>query len=583
MKTLNLFLTVVLLLLGGTNFAQEVVYLSPVPDSKYNMEQTNIIIGYSERLSYSDLNTIKIDIVGTKSGVIKGKILVSENNSKLIFYPDVPFSLGEKVTINLNYPKLKYSFYIRDRIAPQVNANDFIIKNEIKDFYNSLKQNYSDDIPQLRIIQNGVTGPGYVFIANFTPYYFYPTYLMVLNNNGIPYYVRQLVYRGYDFKKQKNGLLTFYDEKSHHYKAINQMNEIVDSFKCGNGYSTDFHELQVMNDGSAWLMSYDTQVVDMSQIVQGGDTAAIITGLVIQKIDNAKNVVFQWRSWDHIPIIEARHVNLTAHRIDYIHGNAIELDNDGNIMISCRHTEAIYKINTITGEVIWKLGGSDNDFTFINDTIGFSYQHDIRRLPNGHITLFDNGNHHSPPFSRAVEYALDEIHKTATLVWEYRHIPTVYASAMGNAQRLPNGNTLIGWGLDTLTLTEVTPQGDIVYELFLPQGQWSYRSFRFEWEQIVTGSEPKHNEKPTNYQLYQNYPNPFNPITTIKYSIPEDGYVKLEVFDILGRELASLVNTFQKSGTYSVTYDFSKFASGIYFYRLTANNFSDIKRMVLVK
>lgn len=583
MKTLKLSLSIIIsLLIGGIIFAQEIIYLSPIPDSRYNMEQTNIIIGYSGRLSNSQIKSTQIDVLGSKTGIKSGRLIVVENDKSIIFIPDIPFATGEKVTVNINFPKLSYSFYIREKIAPQLTTND-IINSELKEFSNSIKQSFSDDIPQLRIMQYGETAPGFVFIANFGPYYFNSTYLMVLNNNGQPYYSRQLLYRGYDFKKQKNNLITYYDEQYHHYKAINQSNIVVDSFKCGNGYSTDFHELQVMNDGSAWLMSYDAQVVDMSQIVPNGDTAAVVTGLIIQKIDDKKNVVFQWRSWDYIPITDARYVNLTAHQIDYIHGNAIEMDNDGNIMISCRHTEAIYKINTSTGEVIWRLGGTNNDFTFINDTLGFSYQHDIRRQQNGNITLFDNGNHHNPPFSRAVEYHLDENQRIATLVWEYRHTPEIYASAMGNVQRLPNGNTLIGWGLDTLTLTEVTPQGEILYELFLPQGQWSYRSFRYEWEQIITGSEPKNNELPTEYQLLQNYPNPFNPVTTIKYNIPEDGFVNLVVYDILGRQLETLINAHQTAGTYSVTYDFSKFSTGIYFYRLNVNGFSDVKRMMLVK
>ncbi|MCX7833728.1 MAG: aryl-sulfate sulfotransferase [Ignavibacteria bacterium] len=584
MKKLKIILlTNILFFVWNIVFSQEIIYLSPLPDSRYNMEQTNIIIGYSDEISLSALNSIRIEIAGSKSGVLHGTILLVENNKKLIYIPEKQFSLGESVKVNINYPKkISYSFQIREKISPQVST-DNVLKVEFKDFHNSLNQNFSDDIPQLRIIQNGETAPGYIFIANFTQYFFNPTYLLVLNNNGTPYYVRQLVNRGFDFKKQKNGLLTFFDEKSHHYKALNQMNVIVDSFKCGNGYSTDFHELQVMEDGSAWLMSYDQQVIDMSQIVPGGDTAAIVVGLIIQKIDAQKNVVFQWRSWDHIPITEARYVNLLAHQIDYIHGNAIEVDYDGNIMISCRHTEAIYKINTNTGAIIWKLGGSDNDFTFINDSIGFSYQHDIRRLPNGNITLYDNGNNHVPQISRALEYSLDEVNKIATLVWEYRHTPNVYAYAMGNVQRLPNGNTLIGWGWDTLTLTEVTPQKEVVYELFLPQAQWSYRAFRFEWEQVVTGSEQKSNEIPLSFQLYQNFPNPFNPITTIKYDLPRDAFVKLVVYDILGREVEILVNNFQKAGSYSVSYNFSKLPSGVYFYRLTSNEFSDVKRMILIK
>lgn len=85
------------------------------------------------------------------------------------------------------------------------------------------------------------------------------------------------------------------------------------------------------------------------------------------------------------------------------------------------------------------------------------------------------------------------------------------------------------------------------------------------------------------YQLVQNYPNPFNPATIIKYNIPKSGEVKLRVFDILGREVTTLVNSYQKEGRYEVEFNASKLSSGVYIYRLEANNFVDSKKMLLVK
>ena len=117
-----------------------------------------------------------------------------------------------------------------------------------------------------------------------------------------------------------------------------------------------------------------------------------------------------------------------------------------------RHLSSIVKINRKTGDVMWILGGKQNEFTFINEhgenaPTYFSYQHDISVLPNGNFTLFDNGEQHSPNYSRGVEYKLDVPNKTATLVWEYRHLPNdIYAAAMGSVERLPNGNYIVGWG-----------------------------------------------------------------------------------------------------------------------------------------
>ncbi|MDR3625809.1 MAG: T9SS type A sorting domain-containing protein, partial [Ignavibacteriaceae bacterium] len=88
---------------------------------------------------------------------------------------------------------------------------------------------------------------------------------------------------------------------------------------------------------------------------------------------------------------------------------------------------------------------------------------------------------------------------------------------------------------------------------------------------------------PTEYALNQNYPNPFNPSTVIEYQLPKEGYVTLKVFDILGREVKTLVNGYKSQGRYSVSFDASKFASGIYIYELKSNDFSSIKKMILTK
>jgi hypothetical protein len=95
--------------------------------------------------------------------------------------------------------------------------------------------------------------------------------------------------------------------------------------------------------------------------------------------------------------------------------------------------------------------------------------------------------------------------------------------------------------------------------------------------------DPPSNDKPTEYSLMQNYPNPFNPTTTITYSIPKNGLVALKVYDILGKEVAELVNEAKEAGDYSVTFNASELPSGIYFYTLTSGNFIATKKLILLK
>ena len=100
---------------------------------------------------------------------------------------------------------------------------------------------------------------------------------------------------------------------------------------------------------------------------------------------------------------------------------------------------------------------------------------------------------------------------------------------------------------------------------------------------IPVGITNNQNQVPSTYSLSQNYPNPFNPSTKIEYSIPRAGLVDLKVFDILGREVAILVNEFKQAGNYTQVFDASKLASGVYFYSLKAGSFTETKKMLLVK
>ena len=88
---------------------------------------------------------------------------------------------------------------------------------------------------------------------------------------------------------------------------------------------------------------------------------------------------------------------------------------------------------------------------------------------------------------------------------------------------------------------------------------------------------------PNDFDLSQNYPNPFNPTTTIKFRVASFGFVSLKVYDVLGREVATLVNERMNGGSYVVTFDASKLPSGVYFYRLIAGNNTAIMKMVLIK
>ena len=102
-------------------------------------------------------------------------------------------------------------------------------------------------------------------------------------------------------------------------------------------------------------------------------------------------------------------------------------------------------------------------------------------------------------------------------------------------------------------------------------------------DSIIVNAKNISNEIPGGYRLHQNYPNPFNPMTNIRYTLPKNSFVSLKVYDVLGREIALLVNEVLNTGRYEVSWDGSNHTSGVYFYKLETDDFVDVKKMVLIK
>jgi flagellar hook assembly protein FlgD len=91
------------------------------------------------------------------------------------------------------------------------------------------------------------------------------------------------------------------------------------------------------------------------------------------------------------------------------------------------------------------------------------------------------------------------------------------------------------------------------------------------------------NQIPKTFALEQNYPNPFNPGTNIKFQLPKSEFVTVTIFDMLGKKVATLVNEQKEAGYYDIKFDGTNYASGMYFYKIEAGNFTDTKKMILIK
>jgi len=133
--------------------------------------------------------------------------------------------------------------------------------------------------------------------------------------------------------------------------------------------------------------------------------------------------------------------------------------------------------------------------------------------------------------------------------------------------------------------TTTEPKAYSFIDSKLETGNYIYRLKQIDFDGSYEYSDELNVEVelPLEFTLEQNYPNPFNPSTTIKYSIAEDGFIKLAVYNMLGEQVATLVNTTQKAGKYEVSFNASNFSSGVYVYRIETSNFTSSKKLILMK
>ena len=488
------------------NLKDNYQYTNPLPGAKLVSKATSIILRTGDFITPSELSRAnQVQIIGDQSGEHGYNLIVADDNKTMILKPRHEFTPGENVTVYLpgnnmlNFtisPKTQalLSAWDWDEIYSEFYNDEIAITPSNNGLITDIDDNLPSDFPIINVPVNDNPAPGYVFLSNHGQDYGASSYLLILDNDGSPVYYKKLERLVNDFKLSRNNLITYCEFArggtfDNVFYAMDQTYAVVDSFRMGNGYTLDQHGFKLLDNYHTLMIAYDPQTVDMSEIVEGGDPAAIVIGLIIQEQDTERNVIFEWRSWDHFNITDTPFLNLQGHRIDYVHGNSIDTDIDGNIIISSRSLHEVTKIDRITGDVIWRLGKNaiNNDFTIVGDTAGFTCQHHARILDNGHLTLYDNGNYHTPSFSRAVEYELDQVNMTCTQVWEYRNDPEIYGSSRGSAQRLDNGNTVIGWGGGAgTTISEVRSDGSKAFELNIgdPVVQTSYRAYRFPWNGI---------------------------------------------------------------------------------------------------
>jgi hypothetical protein len=250
--------------------------------------------------------------------------------------------------------------------------------------------------------------------------------------------------------------------------------------QAANGRSMDLHALTLTPQGTALFTCYP-QAVPMNLSSIGAPRDSEVLEPIIQEVDIATgSLEFEWQGLQYIPVSASEEPH--AEPYDYLHINSIQQLPDGNLLVSGRHTWAIYKLDRSTGEVIWTLGGKRNDFRMGPGT-RFSWQHDAGRVSPQVLTVFDNGTNGpvvSEPHARGLVLEIDEPGRTVTLRHAYTPPRRLLPSSMGSVQILPSGRVLVGWGVDS-EVSEFAPDGTLLFDAALPEGTYSYRSLSFPW------------------------------------------------------------------------------------------------------
>lgn len=243
------------------------------------------------------------------------------------------------------------------------------------------------------------------------------------------------------------------------FRVLDELGNEVSQIGCV-GFDTRFHDVRILANGDYWVSCNDTRRMDLTSI--GGIDTADVTGTVIQHVSASGGVQFQWNAFDHFAITDLELAGRIGPNVNFTHGNGIEFDADGNLLLSFRSLNEITKVNATTGDVMWRFGGIRNQFTLVNDSKGsFEQQHGLRRSGPGQIQFLDNAN--GPP-SRFVRYLIDEATMAATLVLDFRDAPDTWTPVGGSTQYYDNGHGLVSFGRAG-RVVEVDAAGNRAWEL----------------------------------------------------------------------------------------------------------------------
>jgi arylsulfotransferase ASST len=476
-------------LLAGTGLA-----VSPLPDSFDASNETQISL-----LGAPPSSLGAVHVVGSQTGAHAGRLIAYSQGDGASFVMGKPFAAGETVTVRgsvkLGSRTQPFAYHFVVAHQDPVDYDAAAAASQTRD-YNEMQHFQSRpelEPPSLVVsARSPQAAPGDIFAAPYNgPGASGP---MIFEEDGslVWFHPLALGQAATNLQVQQLGgqpVLTWWQGRIPP-QGFGQGEEIIDNsayqeighVRAGNGYLADLHEFHITPDGTALLTVFDPIDCNLSSL--GGPSGGAVTDSSFQEIDIKTGLVRrEWNSLDHVALGDSYSAATSASTIwpfDYFHLNSIDQLADGRTLISARNTSALYELDTLTGQVLANIGGKRSS---VKQTAGAAtaYQHDASALPNGTISVFDNGGVpkvHSQ--SRGLVLAVNTQAKTDTVVAEYDHPTPLAAGSQGDIQTQENGDVFIGWGAEPY-FSEFSAGGQLLYDAHMHGTYQSYRSYRFAW------------------------------------------------------------------------------------------------------
>jgi Arylsulfotransferase (ASST) len=467
------------------------VYTFPSPGNHYVSPQAQVAF---RGIPASQLGSIAV--VGSKSGAHAGTVQSDSDGSGGSFLPVRPFSAGETVTVRTALNIVggaggSFTFTVAQPVPVPSHGPRFRVPRvpgDVLSFHSRLDLKPA----AFKVLKRGPTAAGDLFLApQDGPIQNGP---MIVGPDGRLIWFKRIPPGDLatDVRVQTYGgqpVLTWWQGYSGSGLGFGEdlINDVhyhqIAVVRAANGLRADLHEFTITPQGSALITAYFPVYTNATN--EHGTSHTITYDAVAQEIDIKTGLLlFQWDSLDHVPPSEtyAPPLRRTA-AFDPFHINSVDLDDDGNIVVSSRNAWAAYKINHLTGQTIWTLGGKHSTFK-LGRGAHFAFQHDIRIQAQNdqYVTMFDDGG--GPPnvekASRGLKLRLDLVHRTANVATQYQHTPPLVANVEGNFQQLSNGDVLLGWGQQPF-VSEFSVTGKLVFDGRFVDNNANYRAYRFQW------------------------------------------------------------------------------------------------------